>query len=171
MRYILLTVFFFAFILRGGAQATITLTLTPETLNTYVNPDSFEIRAKAVLKNTSAQAKKFTWTRTIKSIASGWSCLICDKNNCWASTTNASPDAIELAAGATSNLDVYIRPDKKGGSAAVELKVVEVNNETNTITGKFNFSTTTPHKRTQCKWLYYSPLSEPNHRFFSNNRQ
>ena len=104
MKYILLKVLFFAFILRGGAQATITL--TPETLTTYVNPDSFEIRAKAVLKNTSTQTKKFTWTRTIKSIAMGWTCLVCDKNNCWAATTNASPDPIELAAGATSNLDV-----------------------------------------------------------------
>ena len=144
MKYTLLAVLFFAFILRGGAQ--VTLTLTPETLTTYVNPDSFEIRAKATLKNTSNATKKFTWTRTIKSIANGWACLVCDKNACWASTVNTPPDQIELAAGATSNMDVYIRPDRKAGTAAVEVKIVEVGNETNTITGKYNFSTTTRTK-------------------------
>lgn len=144
MKYSLLIALFFTAILRGSTQ--VTLTLTPDVLNTTVQPDSFEIRAKATLKNTSTVAKKFTWTRTIKSITSGWSCLVCDKNLCWASTINAPLDQIELAAGATSNIDVYIRPDKKVGAAAVEIKIFEVGNETNTLTGKYNFSTTTRTK-------------------------
>ena len=141
MKYTLLIALFFTAILRGGTQVTITL--TPDVVNTYVNTDSFEIRAKATLKNTSTVTKRFMWTRSIKSIATGWSCLVCDKNNCWVSTVSASPDLIELAAGGTSNIDVYIRPDKKGGSAAVEIKIAEIGNETNTLTGKYNFSTTT----------------------------
>jgi Secretion system C-terminal sorting domain len=141
MKYTLLFTLFLTTILRGGAQVTITL--TPDVLNTGVLVDSFETRAKATLKNTSTTTKKFTWTRTIKSMTSGWACLVCDKNLCWASTVNTPVDQIELAAGATSNMDVYIRPDKKVGAAVVELKIVEVGNETNTVTGKYNFSTTT----------------------------
>jgi Secretion system C-terminal sorting domain len=144
MKYTLLFVLFLTTILRGGAQ--VTMTLTPDVLNTGVLVDSFETRAKAVLKNTSTTTKKFTWTRTIKSMTSGWACLVCDKNLCWASTVNTPVDQIELAAGATSNMDVYIRPDKKAGAAVVELKIVEVGNETNTVTGKYNFSTTTRTK-------------------------
>lgn len=123
--------------------AQVTITITPQDIKTTVNPDSFEVRAKATIKNTSNQTKKFSWTRTIVNMTNGWACLICDKNQCWASTTNAAPDAIELTAGGTSNLDVYIRPDKKAGSANIELKVYEIGNETNTVTGKYSFSTTT----------------------------
>lgn len=144
MKYTLLIVLFFTVILRGGTQVTITL--TPDVVNATVLIDSFETRAKATLKNTSSTTKKFTWTRTIKSMTNEWACLVCDKNLCWASTINTPTDQIELAAGATSNLDVYIRPNKKAGSAAVEVKIIEVGNETNTLTGKYNFSTTTRTK-------------------------
>ncbi len=144
MKYTLLIVLFFTVILRGGTQVTITL--TPDVVNATVLIDSFETRAKATLKNTSSTTKKFTWTRTIKSMTNDWACLVCDKNLCWASTINTPTDQIELAAGATSNLDVYIRPNKKAGSAAVEVKIIEVGNETNTLTGKYNFSTTTRTK-------------------------
>jgi Secretion system C-terminal sorting domain len=141
MKYTLLFTLFLAAILRGDTQ--VTLTLSPDIVNATVHPDTFEIRAKATLKNTSTATKKFTWTRSIKSMTAGWACLVCDKNTCWAASVNAPLDQIELAAGATSNIDVYIRPDKKMGAAAVEVKIFEVGNETNTVTGKYNFSTTT----------------------------
>jgi hypothetical protein len=141
MKYTLLFTLFFTFILRGGAQ--VTLTLSPDIVNATVHPDTFEIRAKATLKNTSTVTKKFSWTRSIKNMTAGWACLVCDKNTCWASSVNTPVDQIELAAGATSNIDVYIRPDKKLGAAVVEVKIYEVGNETNTVTGKYNFSTTT----------------------------
>jgi Secretion system C-terminal sorting domain len=144
MKYFLLFTLFFAALLRGGTQ--VTLTLSPDIVNAPVHPDTFEIRAKATLKNTSTVTKKFSWTRTIKNMTTGWACLVCDKNTCWASTVNTPLDQIELAAGATSNIDVYIRPDKKVGAAAVEVKIFEVGNEANTLTGKYNFSTTTRTK-------------------------
>jgi Secretion system C-terminal sorting domain len=68
---------------------------------------------------------------------------VCDKNTCWASTVSTPLDQIELAAGATSNIDVYIRPDKKLGAANVEVQVYEVGNSSNTVTGLYNFLTTT----------------------------
>jgi Secretion system C-terminal sorting domain len=141
MKYTLLITLFITAILRGGAQVTITL--TPDVVNTTLNADSFEVRAKATLKNTSTVTKKFTWTRTIKKMTAGWACLVCDKNTCWASTVSTPLDQIELAAGATSNIDVYIRPDKKLGAANVEVQVYEVGNSSNTVTGLYNFLTTT----------------------------
>jgi Secretion system C-terminal sorting domain len=129
-----------------SSVAQVTVTITPQDIKSTVNPDSFEIRAKATIKNTSGQTKKFSWTRTISNMTTGWACLVCDKNQCWSAATSSPPDNIELLAGATSNMDVYIRPDKKAGSANVEIKVFEVGNETNTVTGKFSFSTITKIK-------------------------
>ncbi len=144
MKYSLLILTLFIATLSSVAQVTITI--TPQEIRSTVNPDSFEVRAKATIKNTSSSTKKFSWTRTISNITNGWACLVCDKNQCWSAATSSPPDNIELAAGATSNMDVYIRPDKKSGSANVDIKVFEVGNETNTVTGKFIFSSTTKTK-------------------------
>lgn len=129
-------------ILRGAAQ--VTLTLTPAIVNTSVNSDSFEIKGKSVLKNTANQTKRFVWQRNILSMTNGWQSLVCDANQCWTSTVNVSPDTLVLAANGTSNLDVYIRPNRILGAATIELKVSEVGNATNTLTGRYLFSPITP---------------------------
>ena len=145
MKNSLLFLMFFAFLLRGSSQVTISI--TPQVLSSSVNPDSFEIRAKATIKNLSNVTKKFSWRRNIMSLTNGWLSLVCDKNQCWAAATNDPTDQIELTAGATSNLDVYIRPDRKMGSATIEIKVFEVGNEANnSVTGRFLFSTLSPVK-------------------------
>lgn len=128
-------------ILRGNAQTT--LTLTPPIVNTSVNSDSFEVKGKAVLKNTASQTKRFVWQRNILSMTNGWQALVCDINQCWTSAVNVSPDTIVLAPNGTSNLDVYIRPNHTSGAATIELKVTEVGNATNTLTGRYLFSPTT----------------------------
>ena len=66
---------FNGFILRGQ---TVTVTLTPQTVNTAVHPDSFEVKAKANFKNTATTTKKFTWSRSILNITAGWQSLVCD---------------------------------------------------------------------------------------------
>ena len=129
------------FILRGQSQAT--LTITPGIVNSTVHPDSFEIRGKATLKNTSSQIKRVVWQRNIVSMTNGWQSLVCDINQCWTSGVSASPDTIVLAANGTSNLDAYIRPNQISGSATIELKATEVGNSTNSVTGRYLFTTTT----------------------------
>jgi Secretion system C-terminal sorting domain len=141
MRYTLLLLLFCLEILRGHAQSTITI--TPQVQNVNVNSDSIEIRAKATIKNTSTTTKKFTWKRSILSLTSGWATNVCDSKGCWVPSVDVAPEVIELAPNATSNMDVYIRPEKKAGAATVEVKVFEVGNETNTVTGRWLFSTTT----------------------------
>ncbi len=130
-------------ILRGQAQTQVTLTLTPAIVSSSVNPDSFEVKGKSVLRNTSSQTKRFVWQRNILNMTNGWQALICDINQCWTSTVSVSPDTIVLAPNGASNLDVYIRPNRLSGAATIEVKVTEVGNANNTITGRYLFSPTT----------------------------
>ena len=139
--FLLIILFTNAFILRGQSQ--VTLTITPGIVNSTVHPDSFEIRGKATLKNTSSQTKRIVWQRNIISLPNGWQSLVCDINQCWTSGVSASPDTIILVANGTSNLDAYIRPNQISGSATIELKAAEVGNATNTVTGRYLFTTTT----------------------------
>jgi Secretion system C-terminal sorting domain len=144
-KYVLLILVFTTIImLRGTAQVTVTI--TPNAIASTVNPDSFEIKGKATFKNTSSATKKFTWVRNILSIASGWQALVCDNKSCWSSTVGTAPEQIELAPNGTSNLDVYIRPSGKGGTASVEVRVSEVGNDANAATAKYTFSSTTSTK-------------------------
>jgi Secretion system C-terminal sorting domain len=150
MKYTLLVVLFCFQILSLplGGYAQTTITITPQVQTASVLTDSFETKAKATIKNTSNVTKKFTWTRNVLSISAGWTTVVCDNKSCWTAGVNTSPEQIELAPNGTSNLDVYIRPDKKTGAATIEVKVVEVGNETNTVTGRYLFSTTTKSRET-----------------------
>ena len=134
---------FNGFILRGQ---TVTVTLTPQTVNTAVHPDSFEVKAKANFKNTATTTKKFTWSRSILNITAGWQSLVCDPNSCWTAAVSTAPQEIELVANAVANLDVYIRPNHISGAATIEMKISEVGNPTNTVTGRYLFSPTTATK-------------------------
>lgn len=144
-RLLLIYVLFFTQLLRGDAQ-NITITLTPQIVNAPVSLDSFEVKAKATFKNTSNSTKKFVWKRTIVAMTSGWQSLVCDSKGCWASGVNEAPEQIELAPNATSNLDVYVRPNRVSGAATIEVKVYEVGNETNAVTGRYLLATTTATK-------------------------
>lgn len=151
-----------ALILRGDAQ--VTLTITPGIVNSSVHPDSFEIKGKATLKNTSSQTKRVLWQRNIISLPSGWQSLICDINQCWTSGVSVSPDTIVLAPNGTSNLDAYIRPNHASGSATIEIKVTEVNNTANTVTGRYLFSTSTSTREmpkiTSAVKIYPNPTTD-----------
>lgn len=132
-------------ILRGAAQ-NITVTLSPQIVNANVSIDSFEVIAKANFKNTATTTKKFVWRRTIVAMTSGWQSLVCDSKACWSSGVSEAPEQIELAPNAVSKLDAYIRPNRIAGSATIEIKVYEVGNEANAVTGRYLFTTTTSTK-------------------------
>jgi Secretion system C-terminal sorting domain len=132
-------------ILRGLSQ-NITITLTPQIVNANVSIDSFEVKAKATFKNTSATTKKFVWKRTVVALTSGWQSLVCDAQGCWNANVNDAPEQITVPANSTSNIDAYIRPNRTAGSATIEIKVYEFGNEANAITGRYLFSTSTSTK-------------------------
>jgi hypothetical protein len=144
MKRYLLFFLFFAFLLRGYAQVSIQI--TPNNVSSAVNPDSFEVRGKATIRNTSNQTKKFTWVRNIVSISNGWQALVCDNKSCWSASVSSAPEQIELAPNGTSNMDVYIRPNNKSGNATVDIRVSEVGNDANNVTGRYVFSSSTSTK-------------------------
>ena len=138
MRYILLTLVFLLSILRGGAQVTLGISSTE--VRTILSAESYEERAKVVIKNNSSQTKKITWQRSIQSITLGWTCFVCDKNQCWPYSMNFPSNVIELAPYATTIIDVYVRPDKRAGSATLDVKVFEVGSATNNVSARFYFA-------------------------------
>jgi hypothetical protein len=140
MQRILLSFCFISlFLLRGGAQ---TLSLIPQTSNVSVNIDSFEVRAKVTLKNTSNQTKRFAWQRNILSMTSTWQSMVCDmKGGC--SFNNASSEKIELAPNATANFEIVVRANRQLGAATIEFRALEIGNESNVATSRFLFSTAT----------------------------
>ena len=145
-RLILIYALFFAQILRGVSQ-NITITMYPQIVNVNLTPDTLEVRGKAFFKNTSSSGKRFAWKRTVFAMTNGWQSIVCDNKNCWPSVSE-SVEQIELPAYATGALDVVIRPNKTAGAATIEVKVYEVGNEANAVTGRFLFSTTTAAKET-----------------------
>ncbi len=144
-RLFIIYALFFAQILRGVSQNT-TILFSPQIVNANVSPDSFEVKARAFFKNTSNSTKKFVWKRTVIAMTSGWQSVVCDAKGCWAAAVNDAPEQIELAPNATSNIDVFARPNHISGAATIEVKVVEVGNDANVVTGRFLFATTTATK-------------------------
>jgi diaminopimelate epimerase len=144
-RLVLICLLFLAQILRGVSQ-NITINLSPQIVNANVSTDSFEVKAKGSFKNTASVTKKFVWKRTIVAITSGWQSIVCDSKGCSPSAANESTEQIELAPNASCNLEVNIRPNRISGAATIELKVYEVGNEANAVTGRYLFASATATK-------------------------
>jgi Secretion system C-terminal sorting domain len=141
-RLVLIYCLFFAQILRGVSQ-NVTINLSPQIVNATISPDTFEVRGKAMFKNTSNSTKKFAWKRTIVAMTSGWQALVCDAKGCWNAQSSESSEHIDIAPNSTSVLDVNIRPNRTAGSATIEVKIYEIGNEANAVTGRYLFTTTT----------------------------
>jgi hypothetical protein len=147
---VLIYALFFAQILRGGSQ-NVTINLSPQIVNAGISADTFEARGKAMFKNTSNSTKRFAWKRTIVAMTSGWQALVCDAKGCWNAQNSESSEQIDVAPNSTSILDVNIRPNHTAGSATIEVKVYEIGNEANAVTGRYLFTTTTTATRESAK--------------------
>jgi hypothetical protein len=144
-RLILIYALFFAQILRGVSQ-NITINLSPQIVNAGISIDTLEAKGKAIFRNTSNSTKKFAWKRTIIAMTSGWQSNVCDGRGCLGAQFNESIEQIDVAPNSTSILDVNVRPNRTPGSATIEVKVYEVGNEANAVTGRYLFTTTTATK-------------------------
>jgi hypothetical protein len=144
-RLVLIFCLFFAQILRGVSQ-NVTINLSPQIVNAGISADTFEARGKAIFKNTSNSTKKFAWKRTIVAMTNSWQALVCDAKGCWNAQNSESSEQIDVGPNSTSILDVNIRPNHTAGSATIEVKVYEIGNEANAVTGRYLFTTTTATK-------------------------
>lgn len=132
-------IFIFSCTLLQPISAQRQLSVSPMTSTTSFHADTFEVRTKIYLKNTSTVKKSYTWERNITDWTNGWVSFVCDENNCWTGTTQKSPKRIDLSPGSTSIFEVVLRPNKLVGQAQMELKIKENNSNKNVQTVKLSF--------------------------------
>ena len=139
MKYYLLLSFclLLAFCSQLNSQ-NLTLSVTPPNPKASVQADSPDVAAHAVVKNISPSARTFFWHRTVISQTSGWSNTVCDKNFCYPNAVNVKQ--FTLGPGEEARLDVHVYPKGVEGKAAIDLKVTEVGNESNTMTTHYSFN-------------------------------
>ena len=94
------------------------------------------------MKNTSSEKKVLRWVRIVDNISTGWQSAICDKNACWVTTLDTM--TLELEAGEESNMDVHVYPNGVNGEAKIFVKIEEIANDTNSVTGTYLFNLTSP---------------------------
>jgi hypothetical protein len=124
------------------AQSQVSLTLEPNPVSITVLSTDIDIAAKAIIKNTSEFKKNVQWIRLVDNISQGWESAICDKNACYISTLDTM--SLELEGGEESNMDVHIYPNGNNGEAKIKVKVVEIGNDSNSVTGTYLFNLTSP---------------------------
>ena len=120
----------------------VTLTLGPNPSSTTVKSTDLDVAAKASLKNNSDDTLLLKWTRKIETLTQGWSSAVCDKNFCYVPTVDTMH--LLLAPGEISNMDIHVYPMGIVGTARVTLKIEQMGNPENTVTGTYLFNITTP---------------------------
>jgi hypothetical protein len=133
----------FSTLLLGGLVSMAALaqnaTLTPSSVT--LNPTSAEtdVHGTLVLHNPAASAKTFKWERTVVSISPGGQTQVCDPNACY--LPSVSSKQFTIAANTSVNMQVhFLNFSGVTGCATVHLKITEVGNDDNTVTGIYLFN-------------------------------
>lgn len=116
--------------------------LAPVSAAATVRATDLDVAARATFKNTSASQKTYRWTRKIKTMTTGWSVAIGDKNGVNIPATDTM--RLTLAPGEESNLDVHIYPNGINGTAHIELVVYDVVDPTHRQTFSYTFNQNAP---------------------------
>ncbi len=136
MKQTLLFLFFF-FSFQGFAQ-NITLSIDPNPASVEVPASEAVVIAKASIKNDSDTDRIIKWKRNIIEVTETWDISICDKTTCY--QPDIEEQEFDLAAGETSNLDVYAFPNMTEGAAIVEVTAFDAADESISVTGKYFFN-------------------------------
>ncbi len=151
MKRIVLLFAFLAPALLLQAQQVI-LTINPATVDANdvidTNDPFFEIVGYATVTNVSDAPLSVRWQRLLPSnLPLGWEVLVCDNVQCYPPfvSSNIMPEfdlnaPIVLAPGATSNLDVHVRPNQFPGSASIRLQLTAGADTTVLASGSYNIS-------------------------------
>lgn len=132
----------FLFLSVGRLAGQVTLSLGPNPSSATVKSTDLDVAAKASLKNNSDDTVLLKWTRKIETLTQGWSSAVCDKNFCYVPTVDTMH--LLLAPGEISNMDIHVYPMGIVGTARVTLKIEQMGNPENTVTGTYLFNITTP---------------------------
>lgn len=161
MKKVLLSLFFGATVL--AAQAQLSLTPNPVVVDTVI-PSSVEAIAHSTVKNMLPVVRTFRWERTIIQMTDGWTNAVCDKNQCYLPGVNS--EEFVLGPNEEGLIDVHVYPNGISGSAIVEVKITDVNNANNTVTGTYYFNTA-PVGVEDVKWQSLAVYPNPTEGFFT----
>ena len=144
MKQFLLSIIFILGIFQLSAQ--VTLALKPDMVMTDVDPSEFETVAHSYITNTGEDTITVRWIRQVDAISMGWQSAICDINACYSVDTDTTPSdfLLTLAPGDSSMLDVHIRPGGLDGSANIKVRIEDVADSENAVTGEFLFNMVSP---------------------------
>jgi hypothetical protein len=150
MKYTLLLVLAICTLMSGNTQPVV-LTLTPNPIETNeaidMNDPLFELVGYATITNVSSDSIAVRWNRIMPTVPMGWEVLVCDNSSCYPPfvSSNVMPEfdlnvPIVLAPGATSNLDVHVRPNQFPGTATIDVALSLANDTTIISTGVYHFT-------------------------------
>lgn len=117
-----------SFILVSKAQNP-NINIDPATVDLSVYIDDYA-DGNSTVYNTSNAARTFRWIRTNVGAPAAWTTTVCDKNNCY-STTTSSQDFV-LGAGASGLLRLTVNPNGVTGNATYQVLVYDLNDSINT---------------------------------------
>jgi len=148
MKKALLFVFSIMFL---GLSAQVTVTLQPIPSEGWANLDDDDtnpknVNAHATITNTSDASKTFRWILTVDSQEEPWGFAVCDINTCY--NAGVTTETFTLLAGQSSIMDVHVYPSGDQttlegavpGTGSASLKITEMQDPDNTVTGTYNFN-------------------------------
>ncbi len=157
-------------------QALLALSPNPVEVDDVIDTSDpfFEIVGYATLTNTSNAPISVRWQRQLPSnFPMGWEVLVCDNSQCYPPfvSSNVMPDLglnqpIVLAPGATSNLDVHLRPNQFPGAGSVRIQFFAGNDTTVLATGIYNFSVVLSSARNTQQALEVKVFPNPASEYF-----
>jgi hypothetical protein len=139
LKHALLIIGLFVFV---SSYGQVTLSLSPNPSSVSVKSTDLDIAAKASLTNKSKDTLILKWTRKIETLTQGWSSAVCDKNFCYIPTVDTM--RLIMAPDEVSNMDIHIYPMGITGTAKITLKVEQVGNPENSVSGTYLFNGSTP---------------------------
>lgn len=104
-----------------------------------VTADQFEGVGYATITNQTEDTLTLVWERNVLDITDGWASAICDRNLCHFPSVGS--EVFEAPPNEALRLDVHVYPQGVAGSAVVEVKVYDQNDESTATTGLYYFNT------------------------------
>lgn len=134
--------FCFLAFLTIALHAQVSISIEPNPSYATIGAGSTDVPAHAKVKNLGNVTVTYKWERTVVSLPAGMTSAVCDVNQCYLPVVSAKE--FQLDAGEEGTMDVHVYPNGNAGSAEISIKVYEVANTANTVTGSYIFSGSTP---------------------------
>lgn len=126
--------FFFLFI-ASMALGQLTVTIDPNPVHGTGLASETDIKATAVITNTSNQTINLMWKRNVVDAPEEWWSWVCDINACYQHTTSQTPSHKPniLGPNESMNFEVHIRPFDIEGTAQINFDIIDQSDTTTVL--------------------------------------